>query len=37
MAKAMFEFSRSGILSEAAQAVLAQANQHPQNLLKLLS
>lgn len=36
MAKAMMEQTRSGILAQAAQAMLAQANQQPQSILQLL-
>ncbi|OCA84675.1 flagellin [Pradoshia sp. D12] len=36
MAKEMMEQTRSSILSQAAQAMLAQANQTPQNVLQLL-
>ncbi|MFK7694751.1 flagellin [Paenibacillus sp. HJGM_3] len=36
MAKEMMEFTRSNILSQAAQAMLAQANQQPQGVLQLL-
>jgi len=36
MAKEMMEFTRNNILSQAANAMLAQANQLPQNVLQLL-
>jgi flagellin len=36
MAKEMMEFSKNNILSQAAQAMLAQANQAPQGVLQLL-
>ncbi|NLU49825.1 MAG: hypothetical protein GXX09_05365 [Syntrophomonadaceae bacterium] len=36
MAKEMMEFTKMNILSQAAQAMLAQANQMPQNVLQLL-
>ncbi|AQS59842.1 flagellin [Desulforamulus ferrireducens] len=36
MAKEMMEFTKQNILSQAAQAMLAQANQQPQNILQLL-
>lgn len=36
MAKEMSEFSKNNILSQAAQAMLAQANQQPQQVLQLL-
>ncbi|MFY9307204.1 MAG: flagellin, partial [Bacillota bacterium] len=36
MAKEMMEFIRANILSQAAQAMLAQANQLPQGVLQLL-
>ncbi|MHB1041770.1 MAG: flagellin Hag [Eubacteriales bacterium] len=36
MAKEMMEFSKMSILSQAAQAMLAQANQQPQGVLQLL-
>ncbi len=36
MAKEMMEFTKSNILSQAAQAMLAQANQQPQSVLQLL-
>lgn len=36
MAKAMMEQTRSGILAQTAQAMLAQANQQPQSILQLL-
>ncbi|WP_347491423.1 flagellin N-terminal helical domain-containing protein [Desulfoscipio sp. XC116] len=36
MAKEMMEFTKMNILSQAAQAMLAQANQQPQNVLQLL-
>jgi flagellin len=36
MAKEMMEFSKNNILNQAAQAMLAQANQAPQGVLQLL-
>lgn len=36
MAKEMMNFSKDNILSQAAQAMLAQANQQPQGVLQLL-
>ncbi|HHW39455.1 MAG TPA: flagellin [Bacillales bacterium] len=36
MAKEMMEFTKNSILSQAAQAMLAQANQVPQGVLQLL-
>lgn len=36
MAKEMMNFSKNSILSQAAQAMLAQANQQPQGVLQLL-
>ncbi|PKM52698.1 MAG: flagellin [Firmicutes bacterium HGW-Firmicutes-7] len=36
MAKEMMEFSKNNILTQAAQAMLAQANQAPQGVLQLL-
>jgi len=36
MAKEMMEFTKTNILSQAATSMLAQANQQPQNVLKLL-
>ena len=36
MAKEMSEYSKNNILSQAAQAMLAQANQQPQSVLQLL-
>lgn len=36
MAKEMMEFSKNNILSQAAQAMIAQANQQPQGVLQLL-
>jgi len=36
MAKEMMEFTKQNILSQAAQAMLAQANQMPQGVLQLL-
>ncbi len=36
MAKEMMEFSKNNILTQAAQAMLAQANQAPQQVLQLL-
>ncbi len=35
MAKEMMEFTKNNILSQAAQAMLAQANQQPQSVLQL--
>jgi len=37
MAKEMMEFTKNNILSQAAQSMLAQANQQPQGILQLLS
>ncbi|MBI4857128.1 MAG: flagellinolysin [Acetobacterium woodii] len=37
MAKEMMQFTKTNILSQAAQSMLAQANQQPQNILKLLA
>ncbi|MFC3749542.1 flagellar hook-associated protein FlgL [Paenibacillus sp. GCM10012306] len=37
MAKAMMEFTKNNILTQAAQAMLAQSNQLPQSVLSLLS
>ena len=37
MAKELMKYKKSNILSEAAQAMLAQANQQPQHVLSLLS
>ena len=34
--KEMMEFTKNNILSQAAQAMLAQANQQPQGVLQLL-
>ncbi|WP_322390100.1 flagellin, partial [Clostridium perfringens] len=36
MAKEMMNFSKNNILNQAAQAMLAQANQQPQGVLQLL-
>jgi flagellin len=36
MAKEMMEFTKNNILNQAATAMLAQANQQPQNVLQLL-
>jgi len=36
MAKEMMEFTKNNILQQAAQAMLAQANQQPQGVLQLL-
>ena len=36
MAKEMMEFTKNNILVQAAQAMLAQANQLPQGILQLL-
>ena len=36
MAKEMMEFTKNNILSQASQAMLAQANQQPQSVLQLL-
>ncbi|NLU42031.1 MAG: flagellin Hag [Firmicutes bacterium] len=36
MAKEMMEFTKNSILTQAAQAMLAQANQQPQSVLQLL-
>ena len=36
MAKEMMEFSKNNILNQAAQAMISQANQQPQNVLQLL-
>ncbi|MDK2936081.1 MAG: flagellin [Eubacteriaceae bacterium] len=36
MAKEMMEFTKNNILSQAAQSMLAQANQQPQGVLQLL-
>lgn len=36
MAKEMMEFTKNNILNQAAQAMLAQANQQPQQVLQLL-
>ncbi|NLW79570.1 MAG: flagellin [Ruminococcaceae bacterium] len=36
MAKEMMAFTKNNVLSQAAQAMLAQANQQPQNVLQLL-
>jgi flagellin len=36
MASEMMEFTKNNILSQAAQSMLAQANQQPQNVLQLL-
>ena len=36
MAKEMMEYSKNNILSQAAQTMISQANQQPQNVLQLL-
>ncbi|MCY1713014.1 flagellin [Caproiciproducens galactitolivorans] len=36
MAKEMMEMTKNNVLAQAAQSMLAQANQQPQNVLKLL-
>jgi len=36
MAREMMEFTKLNILSQAATAMLAQANQQPQSILQLL-
>ncbi len=36
MAQEMMEFTKNIILQQAAQAMLAQANQQPQSVLQLL-
>ncbi|GAE94596.1 flagellin protein FlaA [Gracilibacillus boraciitolerans JCM 21714] len=36
MAKEMMEMTRTNILSQASQSILAQANQQPQAILQLL-
>jgi flagellin len=36
MAKEMMNFTKNNILTQAAQAMLAQANQAPQGVLQLL-
>ncbi|MBQ8993683.1 MAG: flagellin, partial [Turicibacter sp.] len=36
MAKEMMEMTKNNILQQAAQSMLAQANQNPQNVLQLL-
>uniref|UniRef100_UPI00064A0F91 flagellin n=1 Tax=Geobacillus sp. ZGt-1 TaxID=1631556 RepID=UPI00064A0F91 len=36
MAKEMMEFTKQNILTQAAQSMLAQANQQPQSVLQLL-
>ena len=36
MAKEMMEFTKNNIFTQAAQAMLAQANQQPQGVLQLL-
>ena len=36
MAKAMMEYTKQNVLTQAAQAMLAQANQQPQSILQLL-
>jgi flagellin len=36
MAKEMMEYAKNIILQQAAQAMLAQANQQPQGVLQLL-
>jgi flagellin len=37
MAKEMAQFTRNQIMTQSATAMLAQANQLPQNVLQLLS
>ena len=36
MAKEMMTYTKTNILTQAAQAMLAQANQNPQSILQLL-
>jgi flagellin len=36
MAKEMSNYSKNNILSQAAQAMISQANQQPQQVLQLL-
>ena len=36
MAKQMMEYTKMNVLTQAAQAMLAQANQQPQSVLQLL-
>ena len=36
MAKEMMEYTKQNVLTQAAQAMLAQANQQPQSILQLL-
>ncbi len=36
MAKEMMKYTQANVLSQAAQAMLAQANTQPQNVLSLL-
>jgi flagellin len=36
MAQEMMEFTKMNVLTQAAQAMLAQANQQPQSVLQLL-
>jgi flagellin len=36
MAKEMMEYTKDNVLTQAAQSMLAQANQTPNNVLKLL-
>lgn len=36
MAKEMMEMTKNNILAQAAQAMIAQANQQPQSVLQLL-
>ena len=36
MAKEMMEYTKKNVLTQAAQAMLAQANQQPQSILQLL-
>jgi len=36
MAKEMMQYTKNNILTQAAQAMLAQANQQPQGVLQLL-
>ena len=37
MAKEMMQMTKHNILSQASQSMLAQANMHPQSVLKLLA
>ncbi|MCI8441962.1 MAG: hypothetical protein HFG27_05445 [Provencibacterium sp.] len=36
MAKMMMEYTQTNVITQAAQAMLAQANQQPQGVLQLL-